>query len=103
MKKHFPMVVLTAVVLFSLAVSLVLAQENKPDGAQEAASQAARSPWYTRYIHRQVSPSSVDVGSYNSIAFNPHDGLPYISYYNATNHDLMLASPDLDGGSNCGR
>jgi hypothetical protein len=102
MKKYIPMIILTVVVLFSLAVSIVLAQENKPDGAQEAASQAARSPWYTRYIHRQVSPTSVDVGSYNSIAFNPNDGLPYISYYNATNHDLMLASPYLDGGSNCG-
>ena len=36
MKQHIPMIVLTAIVLFSLTASIVLAQENKPDGVQEA-------------------------------------------------------------------
>ena len=44
----------------------------------------------------------MDVGDYNSIAFNPYDGLPYISYYNATHEDLMLASPQPNGTGNCG-
>ena len=102
MKQHIPMIVLTAIVLFSLAASLVLAKENQPDDAQAIASWSARSRWFTQYIHRQVSPTILDVGSYNSIAINPYDNLPYVSYYNATDHDLMLASPVLSGDSNCG-
>jgi hypothetical protein len=102
MKKHIPLTILSVMVLFSLAASLVLAKENQPDDTQVVASWSARSRWFTQYIHRQVSPTILDVGSYNSIAINPHDNLPYVSYYNATDHDLMLASPVLSGDSNCG-
>ena len=89
------------ITLLSLASSLVLAHENKPESPQAAASWAARSGWTTQYIERFFYPT-VDVGSYNSIAFNPHDNLPYISYYHATNKDLMLASPASSLNGNCG-
>lgn len=101
MKMRIPFLVFSTMVLFSLLASAVLAKENQPDGAQVVASWTVRSPWFTQYIHRQVSPI-LDVGRYNSIAINPHDNQPYISYYNATDHDLMLASPMLSGESNCG-
>jgi hypothetical protein len=102
MKKHIDMLVLCAVALFSLTVSIVFAHASQPDSTQAAAWQLATAPWYTIYVHRQVTPIILDVGKYNSVAFNPKDGLPYISYYNATNHTLMLASPYYNGGSSCG-
>ena len=42
MKKQLPRMVLSAIVLFSLAVSIVLAQENTPEVTQKADDQLAK-------------------------------------------------------------
>jgi hypothetical protein len=100
MKINYMLIVFLVVVCFP-DCERRFAHENSPDSAQEGLPFAI-FPWHTRYIHRQVTPTSVDVGDYNSIAFNPNDNLPYISYYNTTNQDLMLASPNPSGTGNCG-
>jgi hypothetical protein len=69
-----------------------------------ASPELARARWLGQYVHRVYEPAAqaLDLGKYNSIAFNPQDSFPYISYYDATKGDLMLASPVPKGGSNCG-
>jgi len=62
-------------------------------------STVATSPWFVSWADRTTSD---DVGKYPSVAYSPIDGLPHISYYDAETGNLMLASPDLDGGGNCG-
>jgi hypothetical protein len=101
MKKGFALFILSAFVLFSLLASAVLAKENTPGSAQAVDWQAAKDPWFTRYIQHQIDPM-LSVGNYNSMAFSPIDHLPYISY-NDTDHEyLMLASPESAGNGNCG-
>jgi hypothetical protein len=71
-----------------------------PPIAGTAASGAipANAPWFTGWV--DVNKYGDEVGAYPSIAFSPVDGLPYISYYNATHHTLWLAHPVASGG-NC--
>lgn len=57
----------------------------------------ATSPWFVGWADKTTS---ANVGSYPSIAYSPVDGLPYISYYDSVNGNLMLASPA--SGGNCG-
>jgi hypothetical protein len=58
-------------------------------------------PWRGQYIQRIINPPT-QLGGYPSIAFDPVTNTPYVSYYNKTAGDLMLASPVPNGGSNCG-
>ena len=51
-------------------------------------------PWTTEWVD---STSDDKAGSYPSIAFNPLNGQPYISYYDATGTNLMLAKPYAPG------
>jgi hypothetical protein len=60
----------------------------------------AKMPWHSEYV--QYVNDSVGVGKYASLALRPVDDLPYISYYDATNGDLMLAHYAINGGGNCG-
>jgi hypothetical protein len=64
-----------------------------------ASNQAAASPWFVSWADKMTS---ADIGAYPAVAYSPVDGLPYISYYDAVNGHLMLASPWLSGSSNCG-
>lgn len=102
MKKQIFSVSFTAILLLSCAAGIVLAAESQPADIQAVGSHYSQAPWFIRYVHHPAPPDIIDVGEYNSVAFNPTDGLPYISYYNATHHDLLLASPNLSGTGNCG-
>ena len=100
MKNRIFFAIFSAMVLLSLAVSMGLGNIVQPARADNAsaASLAASSPWFTSWAD---SSTSASVGSYASIAFSPLDNQPYISYYDAVNGNLMLASPVASGG-NCG-
>ena len=73
-----------------------------PTGEKTAAaasvSSAATAAWFTDWI---TSSTTVSDGIHVSIAFDPGSGTPIVSYYDATNGNLMLASPVSSGG-NCG-
>jgi len=101
MKKSMFFGTLLAAVLLSLVTGPGLVARAQPD--QAAASRAvnpATSPWFVSWVDRSTSS---DVGAYPSVAYNPSDGLPYISYYDAVNGHLLLASPAVPGGTgNCG-
>jgi hypothetical protein len=101
MKKKRLFGFLLAVILAFTLFSPGLAQ--KAEGQQTMTSNAgnpvATSPWFVSWADRSTSDN---VGAYPSVAYSPIDDLPYISYYDADNGNLMLASPDPDGGNNCG-
>jgi hypothetical protein len=64
-----------------------------------ATATGAISPWYTGFVDKTTSDG---VGTYVSVTYNPDDGLPYMSYYDAFNDNLMLASPVTPTSGNCG-
>jgi hypothetical protein len=100
MKNRFVFGISGVIVLLSLVVSIGLVYKVKPASADAAsvADLTAIYPWATTWADGSTSTS---VGAYASIAFSPIDQLPYISYYDAVNGNLMLASPVTSGG-NCG-
>jgi hypothetical protein len=66
--------------------------------AEASTSSAATAAWFVDWITNDTASSD---GTHVSIAFDPGNGTPYISYYDATNGNLMLASP-VSSASNCG-
>jgi len=66
--------------------------------AEASTSSAATAAWFVDWITNDTASSD---GTHVSIAFDPGNSTPYISYYDATNGNLMLASPVSWGGS-CG-
>jgi hypothetical protein len=91
------------VLILGLSASNALAQDGQPP-EQPAGPQSPDAlilgdqPWTFTTIQ---SLTSQDLGKYAGLAFDPNNNLPSISYYNATNQDLMLANPITSGG-NCG-
>ncbi len=63
-----------------------------------AAPQAGDHPWNLLYL--DGLQDQINIGLDASMAFDLISNLPYISYYNAQTHNLVLASPA--NGSNCG-
>ncbi len=91
-------ILIVCVILFSiLGVNLSFAQHTE---SSSKLSLPAKFPWTTQYVHQVDYPE--DVGNYASLAFRPFDELPYVSYYDSTNGDLMLAHLSPNGGGNCG-
>jgi len=89
-------------VILSISLSVTGVALAKPGGDLAAASpQDSANPtisgWFKTWADNKTSAS---VGSYPSVAYSPIDGLAYISYYDAINHNLMLTSPAASG--NCG-
>jgi len=91
--------VLSAMLLF-LATGSGLArgrQVTEPPGmVGTSASSAANAPWFKAEID---TPG--DTGQYTSVVYDPFFGSTYVSYYDATNHDLRIARDDR-AISNCG-
>ena len=56
----------------------------------------ALAPWFIDTVD-----STNDVGQHVSLAIDPENGTTYISYYNATNDDLRMAT-FVGTGGNCG-
>lgn len=58
----------------------------------------ATAPWQVDLIHREAGKK---LGTHISVAFDELNDIPYVSYYDETNEDLMLAHPVTSNG-NCG-
>ena len=71
---------------------------EKTAAAASSSTSPSISPWLKGWADENTS---VHLGYYPSIAYNPADGLPYISYYDAVLKNLMLTSPTTSA-SNCG-
>jgi len=101
MSKKFIRFVAVLTILVSIVGNTGVVRADPVGEKTSAAASAspATAPWFVGWADKTTS---ANVGSYPSIAYSPIDGLPYISYYDATNHHLMLASPVWNGGSNCG-
>lgn len=102
MKKRMVIAVLISLVLLSAAASFAWAMEAGKEWHLTADPLIARLPWSTHYVHRELAPSGLKLGEYNSIGYYPDGNVPYISYYDATYNNLWLASPVTDGSGNCG-
>ena len=100
MKKSIFFGILMLVVLLSLAgANLPAAKAQFDPNTAASLPNPASSPWFISWLDRSTS---TNVGAYPSMAYSPIDNLPYVSYYDAVNGDLVLASPVPNGGSNCG-
>jgi hypothetical protein len=99
MKTRYTFRWLLSVVLLILATGSGLAREPQPLGGKDAAganaSPGATAPWYTETVD-----SGLGVGSHVSVAINQY-GTTYISYYDSSNKNLMMAKY-VGSGGNCG-
>ncbi len=79
-------------------LALVLSASGTALASPAAASaSSAATAWFVDWADKTTS---AHLGYYPSIAYNPADGLPYISYYDSVNGNLLLDSPA--SGGNCG-
>jgi hypothetical protein len=100
--QRFSIVVVIIILASLVGVNLTQARQlGDPSSLSNATSHLANFPWSGQYVDSSFDPA-INVGAYNSIAFRPYDDIPFISYYDATNGDLMLASPVPPGNGNCG-
>ena len=100
---RFSLFIAILVLLSLLGINITQAQPsgdkdygNNPDYNNEASL-----PWFSQYV--QQASYSNDVGTYLSLALRPFDDIPYISYYDAANGNLMLAHLVSRANGNCGR
>jgi hypothetical protein len=83
-----------AIIILILALGVDLVQASPIQAKANTISQAFW--WLTDYVDQ---PS--DVGAYASLAFDPGNGRPWISYYNASVTALRVAH-FIGSGGNCG-
>jgi hypothetical protein len=98
---RFGFIIMIFILVLVAGVSLTQARQmGNYISLTGAVPQGANLPWVGQYVHQVSNPNAV--GAYTSIAIGPYDNLPYISYYDGYNGDLMLAQYTPHGGSNCG-
>jgi hypothetical protein len=66
-----------------------------------ALTMAAPGVWNPSWYRVTVDNSSSDVGRHSSIAINPTNNRPYVSYYDSANGKLKLAVYGLSSPPNC--
>lgn len=103
MKKYFSFGVLIVMIIILLVGGVTLTQAQQTGDSISSInvnSAIAKMPWHSEYVQYVSNPD--DVGEYASLALRPVDDLPYISYYDKANGNLMLAYYAKNGGGNCG-
>jgi hypothetical protein len=83
-----------------LGVSVAAAQKSGRITPDSSSSAGAGVSWWPQYIQQVDYPNNV--GAYVSLAINPLDNLPHVSYYDGYNGDLMYAHYVGKGLGNCG-
>ncbi len=107
MKTKFLLGGILSFCLLATNLGSVIAQNPGPESGPTSPTQVQSSvllgtlPWSVQTIDDATTLNGNDKGAYPSIAFDPGNGIPYISYYDATAQTLLLASPKSSGG-NCG-
>ena len=101
MRKHyrFSLFIVVVILVSLLGVNLTFAQETGNSSPSNLIDTNADQPWTSQFVHQVSYPD--DVGKYASLGLRPFDDLPYISYYDAANGNLMLAHWAPNTG-NCG-
>jgi hypothetical protein len=101
MRKHARFGVFSVLILLSLLVGVGFAQAQRAGSSNTTAASLDTNPsWYGQYIQHVAFP--LNVGDYVSLAINPIDNLPHVSYYDYSNGDLMYAHYIPNGTGNCG-
>lgn len=98
---RFSVVIIFLILALLMSVSFTRAQGNMDPFPQSQTSSYPNLPWASQYVQQDLS-TPLDVGSYVSLALRHVDDYPVMSYYDATNGNLMLAWPVLDHSGNCG-
>lgn len=94
-------VIVVFILVSMLGIGLTQAQGYRDTKTLQLITSHANLPWSSQYIQRESDPPR-DVGRYVSMALRPFDGSLAISYYDATNADLMVAIPAPNHSGNCG-
>ena len=89
---HYKRILLIVIVMIFMTGSLSV------KAATTASSVPPLAPWDSEVVDKLTDGS---VGSHVSIAHYKENGRAYVSYYDATNHDLKLAYQVDPGTGNC--
>jgi hypothetical protein len=103
MKTQFQLSSAILVLVLSLVLGIGFSHGHllESQASTNQVSGLANLPWVSQYVQQDIA-NSLHVGSYVSIAIRSFDDYPVMSYYDATNGNLMLAYPVLGHSGNCG-
>jgi hypothetical protein len=99
---RFSVLIVILVLVLAVGVSFTQARQmGNSISPTNTISQEANLPWHSLYVQQELDPPR-DVGAYVSIAISSFNDFLVMSYYDTTNHSLMIASPILGHAGNCG-
>ena len=101
MRKFRWLVLLALCLALAVAVGVAQAQSLPPEDGNEISSVdvAGNLPWQYGVLD---SATGEYTGRYVSMAISPHNGVVYVSYYDATDGNLRMAHSVDIGTGNCG-
>ena len=93
------------IVIFALVsllnVGFTPAQANRDSNIPQQTTSHANLPWASQYVQQRLDPP-LNVGGYVSVAISSFNDFLVMSYFDATNHSLVVASPVPGHAGNCG-
>jgi len=95
---------ISIVLLFTLVLvgaGIIFTQGSPVTASSFQSTFEANFPWEKQYVQQDLE-TPLDVGKYISLALRPYDDAPVMSYYDATNGNLMVAISAGGGAGNCG-
>jgi hypothetical protein len=98
---RYSMIIVILILVSLMSVGLTQAQGYRDSNAPNPNNAHANLPWSSQYVQQQLDPPR-DVGGYVSTAISSFNDFLVMSYYDATNHSLMAATPIAGHAGNCG-